>query len=323
MRFAITGTGTISHRFAQAIARIPGSEVSAVLSRTRARADAFAAETGARRGYCDMDALLSDPEVDAVYIGVPNQLHLEQALAALHRGKPVLCEKPMCCCERDALRAISAARESGALLMEACWTRTMPAYLRALSWIRQGRIGEVRAISAAFCYSSSYDPLSRIYDPAQGGGALLDVGVYAIGFALDMAGCAPDAVQSMMHICPSGVDDYAAIQLRLGGALASLSVGISVSQPGDGHVFGERGSIYMPNFWSARRCELRDNSGALLDSFADDTCEDLYHEALHFIDCCERGLRQSPLVPLDDSLMYARLYDQLRAQSGLAPAEFG
>ena len=323
MRFAITGSGTISHRFAQAIARIPGSEVSAVLSRTQQRADAFAAEIGARRGYCDIDNMLEDANVDAVYIGVPNNLHLAQTLAALRHHKPVLCEKPMCCGQSDALTAIEAARECDTLLMEALWTRTMPAYRRAKDWIAQGCIGAPLAINAAFCFHTSYDPASRLYDPTLGGGALFDVGVYALGFALDMAGRAPDVVNGMLHLCPGGVDDYAAVQLRLGDVIASLNAGVNVTQPGDAYVYGERGCIYMPKFWGARRCELRDNSGALLDSFDDPIREDLYYEALHFIDCCERGLKQSPLIPLTDSLELARLYDELRAQAGLEPVSFG
>lgn len=322
MRFAITGSGTISHRFAEAVARIPGSEVSAVLSRTQARADAFAAEIGARRGYCDIERLLDDPAVDAVYIGVPNHLHPAQTLAALRHRKPVLCEKPAFCGERDAQRAVQAAREGDTLLMEALWTRTMPAYLRAREWIAQGRIGRLRAINATFCFYSDFNPASRLYDPALGGSALFDVGVYVLGFALGIAGGAPDAVQGMLHICPTGVDDYAAMQLRFGDVIATLNAGVSVRQPGGAYVFGERGSIYLPAFWGARHCELRDNSGALLDSFDDPTTEDLYHEAVHFIDCCERGLKESPLMPLADSLTLARLYDQLRAQAGLAPVSF-
>ena len=191
MKIAILGTGTIARRFAAAMARVSGSEVSAVLSRDTERAEAFARKVGAARGCCDIEALLASDDVDAVYIGTPNNMHAPQSLAALRHGKPVLCEKPAFMCERDAREVISAAHDSNTLFMEAMWTRTMPGYQAAKRWLNEGRIGKLRSIYASFCFGSQYDPSSRLYDPALGGGALYDVGVYALAFALDMAGARP------------------------------------------------------------------------------------------------------------------------------------
>lgn len=311
MKIAILGTGTIARRFAAAMARVSGSEVSAVLSRDMERAEAFAREVGAARGCCDIEALLASGDVDAVYIGTPNNMHVPQALAVLRHGKPVLCEKPAFMCERDAREVISAAQDSNTLFMEAMWTRTMPGYQAAKRWLDEGRIGKLRSIYASFCFGSQYDPASRLYDPALGGGALYDVGVYALAFALDMAGARPDDVQGMLRMAPSGVDDHDAINLRFGDIIATLHSSISVQQPGYACLYGDKGCIIMPEFWGARHAELKDASGRVIDTFHEDMPDDLYHEAQHFIECCEHGLTQSPLMPHEDSLYLAQLYDRL------------
>ena len=148
---------------------------------------------------------MADPEVDALYIATPHPQHLQLALAAIAAGKAVLVEKTFTATVAGAERLIDAARTAGVFAMEAMWTRFQPAIVEARRLVDEGAIGEVRQVQADLGVDRPYDPADRLFDPAQGGGALLDLGVYVVSFAQYFLGV-PDRVEVVGSLAPTGVD---------------------------------------------------------------------------------------------------------------------
>ncbi|MGB3540639.1 MAG: Gfo/Idh/MocA family oxidoreductase [Mesorhizobium sp.] len=221
--WGIVGTGGIAHRFAADLAHAPGARIAAVHSRSAEKAGEFRTAFGVDRTYTDLDALLADSAVDVVYLATPNALHAKQALQAIAAGKPVLVEKPLALSTADAERIEKASLAKGVFVMEAMWTRFLPAVRRASARITAGDIGSITAIRADLSYMREESADSRFFD-AQGGGALFDLGVYPISLTLHLLG-RPNSVSGRWRAAHSGVDRSAEIDLCYDGATAQLSCG--------------------------------------------------------------------------------------------------
>ncbi len=313
VRFGILGAGKISRRFAAVLAESQEAELYAVAARDELRARDFAAHFDAETSYGSYAALLEDENVDAVYIGLTHDLHFRWTKAALLSGKPVLCEKPMAVSAGEAEALIALSREKQVLLMEAMWTRCLPAVRRAARWVRGGLIGPVRLIRADFCFDAPFDPTSRLYDPALCGGALLDAGVYPIEFAMGILGEHPEAVSGLALPSETGVDALDLIALRFpSGAMAHLSCAVNLALPGDAQILGENGSVLVRDFVRSTRAELYDEAGEPVATFTEDAGDGFLYEIDHFCQLLRQGALESPLVPLDDTLACAKVFDQLR-----------
>ena len=256
IRWGILGTGTIAHTFAQDLPYAEGAVLHAVGSRTDASARAFAEAHGAPVAHGSYDALVADPDVDAIYIATPHSLHLANASAVLRAGKGVLCEKPLTPTPEDSRALIAVAEETGGYLLEAMWTHFLPAVQTALGWVREGRIGTVRRLHADFGYPTPYDPHSRIFDPALAGGALLDLGVYPIALAWLFLGQHPDEIQVTARYAPTGVDDDVAMIFSYPEAVATLGCSFRCRMGNAAVIAGEDGWIRLPDFFRARECSL-------------------------------------------------------------------
>ncbi|MDR1540081.1 MAG: Gfo/Idh/MocA family oxidoreductase [Clostridiales bacterium] len=233
-----------------------GSYPAAVYSKTYENALRFARTHGAK-AYASADAAMSDPDVKAVYICTTNPSHKDYAIMALRRGLPVLCEKPAALSLDDARRIIAASKDSDAYFMEGMWTRHNPVIKRVLSWIEEGRIGKVRSLSASFSFWHDYNPNSRLFDPAQGGGALYDVGIYVIALSRFVFNEMPESVKAFADFAPSGVDSLAAMIFKYpGGGISRLFAGVSADEPDDAVISGEKGYIRIPHFWAPKTSRL-------------------------------------------------------------------
>ncbi len=316
MNFGIIGPGHIADRFATVLKDASGCQLEAVASRNQDRAAAFAQKHGASKAYDSTTKLLEDPAVDAVYIALPHNAHKNAALAAIAHGKAVLCEKPLSTNAADAREMIDQARQHQVLLMEAMWTRTLPAYRQVLQWVRDGRIGELKLIQASFSFQMPYNPKFRHYNPDTAGGSLLDAGVYPVEFAIGCAGCKPDAVSGLITRAPSGVDNLASFSLSFpNDILASLSCGFSVKSPGDAWLLGTEGRILVSDFIRTRHCELQDADGSMIDQFDSEDVDGFIYEIEHFKALFESGAVESPLIPWHDTIASAEVIDRILAQN--------
>ncbi len=247
VRWGIAATGGIAESFAEGLAQVPDAELVAVASRSQERADAFGDSHDVRNRHGSYEALADDPEVDVVYVATPQSRHAEDTLLFLAAGKAVLCEKPFALDEAQAATMIDAARQHDLLLMEAMWSRFLPAYRRLREVLAEGRIGEPRLVEADFGFRLPDDVGDhRLIDPTLGGGALLDLGVYPVQLCALVLG-PPDRVAAVGHLGPTGVDEQVAAVLgHPGGAVGVAKAAIRTGMTCTARIAGTEGAIEIP-----------------------------------------------------------------------------
>ncbi len=250
LRFGILGTGNIANQLCRGVATSRRCELVAVGSRRQASAEAFAAQYGIPRAYDAYERVLDDPDVDAVYISLPNSLHCPWTIRALQAGKHVLCEKPFALNVAEAQKMFEAARQAGRRVMEAFMYRSHPLTRAVHETIQRGEIGALRIIRTSFCYRTRKIEGNVRFDPALGGGILLDVGCYCIDFARMFAGEEPQTILAIGHRHPTGVDDLVVGSMQFpSGILASMSCGMSAQADNTAYLLGEEGYISIPVPW--------------------------------------------------------------------------
>jgi predicted dehydrogenase len=333
-RWGLVGPGRIAHRFAEAVQRLPDARLAVVFARDAGRGAAFVARWPDPEGRPaelagSLDALLAPGTVDAVYVATPHPSHAPIAHRLLEAGVPVLCEKPMTVSAAATAALIQAARQHRVLLMEAVWTRFLPVYQEVAGWLRDGRIGALRQLRSSFAFNLPLDPASRLFDPALGGGVLLDIGVYNLHvtrWVLQQAhGSVPElrGLHASGTLAPTGVDLRVASQLDFDdGAVAQFVCAFDGQAPNAFEILGERGVIELPwGFWQATEAHLRAAGEApvrIERPFAVNGFEGQIEEAMR---CVRSGAVESAVIPHAESLAVARWVDELRARVG-AP-DFG
>jgi predicted dehydrogenase len=246
-RWGILATGGIADRFVTDLKLLPGAELAAVGSRRLDTAQKFADHHGFARAHGSWAELAADPEVDVVYVATPHSAHYQAARLCLEAGKAVLCEKPLTLTSRSAESLVAIARERGVFLMEAMWTKALPAIRRLQEIVAAGEIGDVTAVYADFAVPGPTDPEHRLRAPELGGGALLDLGVYPVTFAHMFLGV-PDRISAMGTLTPAGVDENTALLLGFpSGGLAMLHCGLVGGGGIAATVVGTRGHVEIPH----------------------------------------------------------------------------
>jgi len=319
IRWGILGTGGIAAKFAEGLSVLPDAALLAVGSRTAGGADRFGRAFGVPRRYASYEELAADPEIDVVYISTPHPFHRENTLLCLAAGKAVLCEKPFTLNAVHTQELIDTARAKGLFLMEAMWTRFIPTIVKLRELLAAGVIGDVLMLNADFGFNQPFDPTHRAFDPALGGGALLDVGIYPVSLASMVFGMQPAQLTSLANLGKTGTDDQSAYLFRYpSGALAALHSAVALETPQEAVVMGTKGRIrvHYPFFMSEALTISR-------PGHADETLRfpltgnGYNYEAAHVGDCLRAGKRESTVMPLDESLEIMKTLDALRAQWGL------
>jgi predicted dehydrogenase len=317
-RWGILGTGGIAAAFADGLRALDDAALVAVGSRSAAAADAFGERFGVPRRHASYAELASDPEVDAIYVATPHTFHKQNTLLCLEAGKPVLCEKPFAINAAEAAEMIAAARSRGLFLMEAMWTRFLPHIAALRELLAAGAIGEVRQLRADFSFRAEFDPRGRLFDPALGGGGLLDVGIYPISLAWMVLG-APSRIVSMAELGATGVDEQAAMIFGYpGGQLAVLTCGTRTSSPHEGLILGSEGMIRLHEGWWHASSLTLSRSGRPDELIEPPAVGNGYNnEAAEVMRCVREGRLESDVMPLDETLAIIRSLDEVRAQWGL------
>jgi predicted dehydrogenase len=318
IRWGILGTGAIAHKFATGLNDLDNIELLAVGSRTQTSADAFADEFKIERRHASYEALATDPDIDAIYVSTPHPFHKENTLLCLANGKAVLCEKPFAINAKEALEMINFAREKKVFLMEAMWSRFLPHLLKVRELLDKDTLGEVRMLEADFGFRTDVNPDSRLFDPALGGGALLDVGIYPVSLAFMLFG-APTEVKGFARLGSTGVDEEAAmIFSHRKGQLSLLSTAIRLNTPFEATITGTKGYIRIHSPWWAPSNFTLHAEGKKPKKIKIDTPLNGYnYEALEVSQCLRDGKLESDLMPLDETLAIMKTLDTLRAQWGL------
>jgi predicted dehydrogenase len=266
-----------------------------------------------------------DPEVGAVYVATPNHLHLECALMAIEAGKHVLVEKPLTLNASQAKTLAEAAKEAGVICMEAMWTRFLPTMTRLRALLDQGVIGRPTALIADHTQLLPTDPAHRVNDPALGGGALLDLGVYPISFAYDLFG-APDVIEAPFGaLGPTGVDaQVSAVFSYASGARAYWVAASNLGGANRAQVIGAEGRVeFDPVWFTATTMRAYGADGQVLDAFDGKTQgRGMQFQAREIERLAEKGHLVSRIMPLWQSVEIMETMDQLRAAIGVVyPAD--
>lgn len=317
IRWGILSTGNIAAQFARGLASLPDAELVAVGSRSADSAQAFGETFQVPHRHATYEDLVNDPDVDVIYIGTPHPLHSENSLLCLRAGKPVLCEKPFTMNAREAEQVTGYARQKGIFLMEAMWTRFLPHIEQVRRLLAEGAIGEVRMVNASFCFRTSFNPAHRLFDPALGGGALLDVGIYPVSLASMILG-APAKIAGVAHLGETGVDEQFAVTFGYpSGQIALLSAAIRTNAPDEALILGTEGAIKLHDpWWKPTAITVTTSRGQ--EVVEPETIGNGYnYEAAEVMRCLRQGLTESPIMSLDETLSIMRMLDQIRAQWGL------
>jgi len=317
IRWGILGPGNIAHRLAEGVRALPDATVIGVASRDESRAASFADKWQIPKRYGSYEALVADPDVDIVYVSTPHPFHAPCSLLAIEDGKPVMCEKPFTVNAQEALTVVEAARRKGVFLMEAMWTRFFPLMARLREIVASGEIGEVRLIHADFGFRAGFNPTGRLFNPDLAGGGLLDVGVYPISLASMLLGT-PNRVSGLATLGETGVDESAAIALAYpSGALASLTTGVRINTPHLAIICGTEGSVTIPSpWWVPERMTLKRGRGSV-EYHEPKLASGFEYEAAEAGRCLREGLKESPILPLDETISIVDTMDQLRALWGV------
>jgi len=326
VRWGILATGKIAHTFAHDLALVPDAEIVAVGSRRVEAAQAFAHEhtRGSAAAYGSYEELVADPRVDVVYIATPHALHLDNARLAFEAGKHVLCEKPLTLTTADAEELFALARQHGRFAMEAMWMACHPVVRALAERVRAGDFGTPRSLRAELGFRVDAPPEDRMFDPALGGGALLDMGIYPLTFAHLMLGEA-EQLTAQAALAPTGIDLDVAIAGRYpGGALAALTASMTSWSSRSAAIATDRGRVEVPfGFHHPRYATFTEHSAQgpahpqRIEGHEPVIGQGYGNEIAHVGECLRDGLLESPYVPHAQTLTLMRQLDGLREQIGV------
>ncbi|NNN31392.1 Gfo/Idh/MocA family oxidoreductase [Streptomyces sp. S3(2020)] len=319
-RWGILGAGKIARVFAADLTAA-GLQVSGVAARDPDRAARFAGETGIPASYGSYEELVLAPDVDAVYVATPQPFHADQAILAIEAGRAVLVEKSFADDALSAQRIVDAARHHSVFAMEAMWTRFLPTFAALRDELARGAVGELRGVVTHHFQKLDDSPAGRHYDPALGGGAVADLGVYGVSLAFHLLG-APHEIVAEGRATPSGVDTSASVLMRHGhGRTSTTLTAMDTPGPNGAAVIGTDGWIEIDPYWfGSTGFTVYDagRPGSPVRRFEPPvmTGRGMHFQALEVERCLREGELESPLMPLSESVSVIKALDEIRRQVG-------
>lgn len=316
--WGILGTGWIAKKMTDALPFVPHSKLYAVGSRNKATAEAYARQHNIEKAYGSYEELVSDPNIDIIYIATPHNLHHENTLLALEHGKHVLCEKPFAVNGRQVREMINKAREKNLFLMEALWSRFLPQVIKAKEIIDSGKIGEVNLLAADFGLGLPFDPKHRLFNKELIGGSLMDLGIYPLFLALFLMG-KPKTLKAMAGMGITDVDYNCSFTLGYDNNSLAVMHSSAIAQTDVvATIYGEKGKIVFDKWWfTPVPIHLFDADGKEIPVKLEFIGNGYNYEATEVVKCLESGKKQSELMSWDDSLLLIDTLDAIRKEIGL------
>lgn len=314
--FGIIGAAKIAYQFCNAVKMVPGARVAAVASNTSEKAKDFSEKNGLEGWYDPSSCqnpygeLLARKDIDAVYIATTHNFHYENMLLALNAGKHVICEKAFTPTRREAEEVFALAREKKLFCMEAMWSRFLPSIQFAKRWVDSGRLGNIEMANYTIGFKCDPDPQGRMRNPELGGGAMLDIGVYAIELTTFLVPQELKEVTSVVKRFDTGVDKLDNITLEFESCVANLQCVISCNTFQEINLFGENGRIHIVNPNYSDTCEVYDENNQLLERFYSRRDNGFEYEIREVIDCVQAGKLESDVISHRDTLQCAGIFDE-------------
>jgi len=316
VRVGIIGTGMIGKIFAAESKLTDNCVVVAITSRSYETGKAFADTYGIEKVYTQYLDMVNDPDIDAIYIGTPHPKHKENTMAALNAKKAVLCEKPFAMSYSETLEMVECARANQVLLMEAMWTRFLPAIKKMKSLIAEGAIGDLLFLKADFGFrvSDDYPITGRLLNPELGGGALLDAGIYPISMASHVMGKVPVEMVCQKMTAVTGVDAMSTYSFKYeDGSLAVLYSAVRVNTETQLFISGTKGSIQVPDFLRASELHVTIGEGTTEMLHFPHKAAGYDNEITAFCETYLKGELENPIMPLNETLDIMQTMDRIQA----------
>lgn len=310
--FGIMGAAKIANKFCDAVKQIEGCSVIAVASKSMERAKDFCDKNKIPAAYDSYEQMLEEAKPDAVYIAVTSDAHFELTMLCLSKRVPVLCEKAMFLSSAQAQEAFDLAKREGIFVMEAMWSRFLPAVQKAKQWYAEGRVGKAACVDSAIGFVAEKNNENRYYSKALGGGAAFDLTVYAYEIPVFVIGRPVDHVQAAAVFSESGVDVTDCVIFRMGEVLGTLRTSFAATLDQQMSIYGDMGRIVLPNPHFASEAFCYDKDGNLTEHFKDEeTTNGFVYEIKETIRCVQEGKTESEIVPFETTLDCARLFDRI------------
>ncbi len=319
VRFGVVGTGVIAHRFAEAIKNVPEAELVAVASRTKENAMSFGDEFNIPVRFDSYEKMAEADFIDAAYIAVPHSGHIGCSLLMMNNKKNVLCEKPMAVNFREAEEMFRCARENDVLLMEAMWARLVPGTIKMLEIINSGALGEIMGVEGKFCYTMDEDEMGHhVFKNENGGGSLLDVGVYGLNFANWYLGNDVTQINAQADVY-NDIDSHTSVLMKYkNGAIADISSAVLLRKPNEGYIYGTNGYARLPRFYAPQEIQLNFNNGETQNISVPYRGNGFEEQIEHFCKCVLSGLKESPVVTTEQTLFITQQMDEIRKIIGIS-----
>lgn len=314
--WAILGCGKIARKFASDLSLLPNAKLYAAASRNLDNAKEFAKDMGFERSYGSYGEMVEDPKVDIVYIATPHAMHLEHTSLCLQYKKAVLCEKAFAMNTKEVDEMINLSRAHNTFLMEAFWTIFSAKFKKVLELAKDKELGQLRFVKSDFMFNADFDPDQRLYNIDLGAGSLLDIGIYPIFRSLMLLG-KPTSIKTMANIRSTGVED--SISMLFGyknGAMAVLTSSFESSSKNETELCFENGVI---KFVREPEFPILIEINGVQDSIYVEQPKGMGYEleAAHVMDCMDKGLIESPVLPLSISRDLMGIMDAVRRDAGI------
>lgn len=311
-RFAILGAAKVGRKFCAAVSLIDHCEVCAVASKSLERAQQFAQAHGVARYYDSYEQMLDTEKPDCAYIAVTTNDHFRLTMMCIERKIPVLCEKAMFQNSAEAETAFAKARENNVFVMEAMWSRFLPTILKVREWVREGCIGTVELAQCDIGFLAPYAADNRYFSPALGGGAALDVTVYAYEITTFVVEQAIRSIHAQASWSDTGVDVSDHVTIQFEHTLANLMTSFVTNMDDQLVLYGSKGKIVAPRPHCGSECFLYSSDGELQEHFVDPQPQrNFTHQLMEAMRCVREGLPESPSVPHQLTLDCAKLFDMI------------
>lgn len=318
--WAILGCGRIAAKFSSDLKLLPNANLYAVAARDLDRAQQFAADNGYAIAYGSYEDLVSDPNVDVVYIATPHSHHHEHAMLCLKNKKAVLCEKAFAINSREAAEMINCSRENNSFLMEAFWTRFQPSFLKAMDILQSGRLGALKIVRSDFAFNAEYNPEKRLYNVDLGGGSLLDIGIYPVFASLITLG-KPSEIRTLAEFSPTGAEESILVSFKYpNGQMASLSSSFACHSSIETEFWCEKGIVKLNRRWFTPTTVSVWNAQTMKEEIVEieESEGSGYNlEAKHVMQCLDEGKTESDMMPLSFTANMMEILDMIRKDAGI------
>ena len=321
IRWGILGCGRIARKFAADLRLVADAELTAIASRNKETLELFAKDFPCKHLHNSYEALVTNHDVDVIYVATPHSHHYEHTILCLNHNKGVLCEKAFAINSRQASEMVKTAKEKKVFLMEALWTKFLPHYKKLQELLQEKTLGDIKSVLVNFGFNTAGNPSQRLFDPLLGGGTLLDIGIYNVFMTMSILG-KPDLIEAMMMPASTGVDEQIAVLFKYNsGAMAQLFSSFVTNLPTQAEINGTKGCITLTTRFYEPSTTIQLSKKIPYEReiipFDKEPGFGYHYEARHVNECLKNGLIESPVMTHADTLTLMEVLDTIRMKAGI------